>query len=131
MKILVIGHPDAVLGFSLAGVGGSIATNADEVNRALDEAHAMHEAWQQLVRGVRQRQLTPAASDTVMEEEAVRRALRKDRAQRVATAAELGSLTLLPKTDSPANAPSPRRSMPAAQPMPGVGGPPISSTSRS
>jgi V/A-type H+/Na+-transporting ATPase subunit F len=40
MKVLVIGHPDAVLGFSLAGVGGRVATNADEVNQALDEAQA-------------------------------------------------------------------------------------------
>jgi V/A-type H+-transporting ATPase subunit F len=37
MKVLVIGHPDAVLGFSLAGVGGRVASNADEVNQALDE----------------------------------------------------------------------------------------------
>ena len=40
MKILVIGHPEAVLGFSLAGVGGRVATTADEVNQALDEAQA-------------------------------------------------------------------------------------------
>jgi V/A-type H+-transporting ATPase subunit F len=40
MKILVIGHPEAVLGFSLAGVGGRVATNAEEVNQALDEAQA-------------------------------------------------------------------------------------------
>ena len=40
MKIQVIGHPDAVLGFSLAGVGGKAATTADEVNKALDEAQA-------------------------------------------------------------------------------------------
>lgn len=40
MKVLVIGHPDAVLGFSLAGVGGRVATTADEVNQALDEAQA-------------------------------------------------------------------------------------------
>ena len=40
MKILVIGHPDAVLGFSMAGVGGKVATNADAVNQALDEAQA-------------------------------------------------------------------------------------------
>ena len=40
MKILVIGHPDAVLGFSLAGVGGIPAATADEVNKALDEAQA-------------------------------------------------------------------------------------------
>ena len=40
MKVLVIGHPDAVLGFSLAGVGGRIAATAEEVNLALDEAQA-------------------------------------------------------------------------------------------
>ncbi len=37
MKLLVIGHPDAVLGFSLAGVSGRVATNAAEANLALDE----------------------------------------------------------------------------------------------
>ena len=37
MKVLVIGHPDAVLGFSLAGVGGRVASTADEVNLALDD----------------------------------------------------------------------------------------------
>ena len=40
MKVLVIGHPEAVLGFSLAGVGGRVATTAYEVNQALDEAQA-------------------------------------------------------------------------------------------
>jgi len=40
MKILVIGHPDAVLGFSLAGVGGKVATTGEAVNEALDEAQA-------------------------------------------------------------------------------------------
>ena len=40
MKVLVIGHPDAVLGFSLAGVGGRVATTAAEVNQALDDAQA-------------------------------------------------------------------------------------------
>ena len=40
MKVLVIGHPEAVLGFSLAGVGGRVATTAEEVNQALDEAQA-------------------------------------------------------------------------------------------
>jgi V/A-type H+-transporting ATPase subunit F len=40
MKVFVIGHPDAVLGFSLAGVGGKVATTADEVNQALDDAQA-------------------------------------------------------------------------------------------
>jgi vacuolar-type H+-ATPase subunit F/Vma7 len=38
--VLVIGHPEAVLGFSLAGVGGRVAATADEVNQALDEAQA-------------------------------------------------------------------------------------------
>ncbi len=38
MKVLVIGHPEAVRGFSLAGVEGKIATTADEANLALDEA---------------------------------------------------------------------------------------------
>jgi len=40
MKILVIGHHDAVLGFSLAGVGGKVATTSEAVNQALDEAQA-------------------------------------------------------------------------------------------
>jgi len=40
MKVLVIGHPEAVLGFSLAGVGGRGAITAAEVNEALDEAQA-------------------------------------------------------------------------------------------
>jgi V/A-type H+-transporting ATPase subunit F len=38
MKVLVIGHPEAVLGFSMAGVHGQEASNAEEINRALDEA---------------------------------------------------------------------------------------------
>ena len=40
MKMLVIGHPDAVLGFSLAGVGGRVARSAAEAHQALDEALA-------------------------------------------------------------------------------------------
>ena len=40
MKVLVIGHPDAVLGFSLAGVHGQAVTNAAEANEALDSAFA-------------------------------------------------------------------------------------------
>ncbi|HUI90408.1 MAG TPA: V-type ATP synthase subunit F [Anaerolineales bacterium] len=40
MKVLVIGHPEAVLGFSLAGVGGRVATTAEQVNQALDDAQA-------------------------------------------------------------------------------------------
>ncbi len=38
MKVLVIGHPDAVLGFSLAGVEGRAVTDSPSANAALDEA---------------------------------------------------------------------------------------------
>jgi V/A-type H+-transporting ATPase subunit F len=38
MKLLVIGHPEAVLGFSLVGVHGQAATSAAEANHALDDA---------------------------------------------------------------------------------------------
>ena len=38
MKVLVIGHPEAVLGFSLAGVLGQAVSTADEANKVLDEA---------------------------------------------------------------------------------------------
>jgi vacuolar-type H+-ATPase subunit F/Vma7 len=40
MKILVIGNPEAVRGFSLAGVGGQVAATAEETNQALDSALA-------------------------------------------------------------------------------------------
>ncbi len=40
MKLTVIGHPEAVFGFSLVGIGGKAATSASEANRALDEALA-------------------------------------------------------------------------------------------
>jgi len=40
MKVLVIGHPDAVLGFSLAGVNGQAVSTASEANQALDAAFA-------------------------------------------------------------------------------------------
>jgi V/A-type H+/Na+-transporting ATPase subunit F len=43
MKVFVIGHPEAVLGFSLAGVQGQAVTTADEAGRALDEALASKE----------------------------------------------------------------------------------------
>jgi vacuolar-type H+-ATPase subunit F/Vma7 len=43
MKVLVIGHPEAVLGFSLVGVQGQAAATAEEVNRALDVALASHD----------------------------------------------------------------------------------------
>ncbi len=38
MKIQVIGNPEAVQGFSLVGVQGRVATTADELNQALDQA---------------------------------------------------------------------------------------------
>jgi V/A-type H+-transporting ATPase subunit F len=38
MKVLVIGHPEAVLGFSLVGVHGQAATSATEVSQALEDA---------------------------------------------------------------------------------------------
>ncbi|MBN2002820.1 MAG: V-type ATP synthase subunit F [Anaerolineae bacterium] len=40
MKILAIGHPDAVLGFSLAGISGQVATTAQEVKQSLAQAMA-------------------------------------------------------------------------------------------
>ncbi len=43
MKVLVIGHPDAVLGFSLAGVEGQAVSTAVEANRALNGALASKE----------------------------------------------------------------------------------------
>jgi len=38
MKVLVIGHPEAVLGFALVGVHGIAASSAEQANQALDEA---------------------------------------------------------------------------------------------
>jgi V/A-type H+/Na+-transporting ATPase subunit F len=38
MKILVIGHPEAVLGYSLVGVDGQAVTNKEETLQALEEA---------------------------------------------------------------------------------------------
>jgi V/A-type H+-transporting ATPase subunit F len=38
VKVLVVGHPEAVLGFSLAGVDGRPVLNAEQANRSLDEA---------------------------------------------------------------------------------------------
>lgn len=40
MKVLVIGHPNAVLGFSLAGINGQAVTTAAEADQALDNALA-------------------------------------------------------------------------------------------
>jgi V/A-type H+-transporting ATPase subunit F len=38
MQIMIIGHPQAVLGFSLVGVQGLTATTADEAHQALETA---------------------------------------------------------------------------------------------
>ena len=38
MKLMVIGHTDAVRGFALVGVQGRVAATVEEVNTALDEA---------------------------------------------------------------------------------------------
>lgn len=38
MKLMIIGHPDAVRGLALVGVEGKIVTTADMVNQALDAA---------------------------------------------------------------------------------------------
>jgi V/A-type H+-transporting ATPase subunit F len=38
MKVLVIGHPEAVLGFSLAGVNGISVSTPEETIQALDNA---------------------------------------------------------------------------------------------
>jgi V/A-type H+-transporting ATPase subunit F len=43
MKIMVIGHPEAVLGFSLVGVHGRVVESAEEVNQALDQALAAND----------------------------------------------------------------------------------------
>jgi V/A-type H+-transporting ATPase subunit F len=41
MRMMVVGHRDAVLGFSLAGVPGLIATTAQEIDQALDDVLAI------------------------------------------------------------------------------------------
>ncbi len=38
MRVQIIGNPEAVLGFSLAGVQGQAVSTAAEINQALDEA---------------------------------------------------------------------------------------------
>ena len=40
MRVLVIGNPEAVRGFSLAGVQGYVAASAEALNQALDQALA-------------------------------------------------------------------------------------------
>ncbi len=40
MRILVIGHPQAVLGYSLVGVNGKAVTTIEEANQTLDIALA-------------------------------------------------------------------------------------------
>ena len=43
MRVLVIGHPEAVLGYSLAGIQGKVVSSAEEANQALDKALATPE----------------------------------------------------------------------------------------
>jgi vacuolar-type H+-ATPase subunit F/Vma7 len=43
MKVIVIGHPEAVLGFSLAGVEGIAVSTPEETNKALDSTLASAE----------------------------------------------------------------------------------------
>jgi V/A-type H+-transporting ATPase subunit F len=38
MKVMVIGNQEAVRGFSLAGVNGKVASNAEEAGQAIDQA---------------------------------------------------------------------------------------------
>lgn len=71
MKMIVIGHPQAVLGFSLVGVDGLPVTTAAEINQALDGALADEEVGVILVtedaagqvgprmESLRQRSVTP------------------------------------------------------------------------
>ena len=40
MKVVLIGHPEAVQGFALVGVHGKSATSVEEINQALDESLA-------------------------------------------------------------------------------------------
>jgi V/A-type H+-transporting ATPase subunit F len=44
MKVFVIGNQEAVLGFSLVGVAGTVAATAAEANLALDDALANPQA---------------------------------------------------------------------------------------
>ena len=38
MKMLIIGHPEAISGFSLVGVHGEVAMDKEQANQALDQA---------------------------------------------------------------------------------------------
>ncbi len=49
MKMIVIGHPQAVLGLSLVGLDGVAATSPAEANRALDSALAAEDVGVVLV----------------------------------------------------------------------------------
>jgi len=49
MKVMVIGHPQAVLGFSLVGVQGLPAATAAQANEALEKAFSTPEVGMILV----------------------------------------------------------------------------------
>jgi V/A-type H+/Na+-transporting ATPase subunit F len=63
VRVLVVGHPEAVLGFSLAGVGGQSVQNADQANRALDEALAAKDVGIVLVTQDVARMIQPRMDD--------------------------------------------------------------------
>lgn len=63
MRVLVVGHPEAVLGFSLAGVGGQPVQNAEQANRALDEALAAKDVGIVLVTQDVARMIQPRMDD--------------------------------------------------------------------
>ncbi len=63
MKILVVGHPEAVLGFSLAGVEGRPVLNAEQATQALDEALATRDVGIVLVTQDVARMVQPRMDD--------------------------------------------------------------------
>ena len=63
MKVLVIGHPEAVLGFSLAGVDGRSVGTPEQVNHALDEALAAKDVGIVLVTKDVARMIQPRMDD--------------------------------------------------------------------
>ncbi len=63
MKVLVVGHPEAVLGFSLAGVDGRAVQNAEQANHALDEALAAKDVGIVLVTKDVARMMQPRMDD--------------------------------------------------------------------
>lgn len=63
MRVLVVGHPDAVLGFSLAGVDGKAVSTAEDAEKALNEALASRDVGIILVTQDVARLLQPRVED--------------------------------------------------------------------